>query len=509
MTTEILDRAMVREQAIWPSFAYEIPDIDIEIDKNIIFGLYANSYLHGHNYLEDIAAEELQRIVDTYDSNMAELATEEQILVLQIASNRYLKVIEIQIKDNALITKTQQLDKDEQEYEARLAALDIDRESLETMGTQIALEINRAELKNKDLEVKIQLEEIAQEYVAVEISQKQLEAGRAELQVLLAAFRGLEIQLDIANTSYQIVDVEASKAQLNADKKEIEVQITILETSKQTYDAEILSINVHTSEIEYSKKQYEVDVVNINTQIAELELSKKEITSEKDNINLQTEEAELLKIEYNAKIADIDMQIAKLEVSKQQYSADISTMNTQIAKFEASKSQLTAEIAGINADIEDKNLSSMRLEVDNAEFTAMQFEVDSIASKRIELIEARGESIKDETLNTESLGMKEHNIQIARISEQNAINQSTIASFADRESAGNVDKDQSRFNAALDKDISGVRKTAQIAIATKREELSTARVTAAGASSDAAIMAAEILATADIINTLTHQIKPL
>lgn len=252
MSSEICIRAMVREKTIWPSFVYGMPGI--ESTKAIVFGLYANSYLLGHDYLEDIEAEELQRLVDAYDSNMAELDMEEQSLVLQIASDRYLKAIEIQIKNNALTTKTQQLSADEQEYEAKLSALDVDTEALETKRTQIELARDRAELKNKDLEAKIQLEELAQDYVAVEISQKQLEAARAELKVLTTALRGLEIQIDIANTSLQIIQAELSKSQIDADIAGIDARI-----ATQNLSAKRLEID----QAELDAMAYEVDNIAV------------------------------------------------------------------------------------------------------------------------------------------------------------------------------------------------------------------------------------------------------
>ena len=369
---------MVREQSIWPSFLYGMPGI--ENTKVAIFGLYANTYLLGHNYLEDIETEELQRLVDVYDSNMAELTMEEQSLVLKIASDRYLKAIEIQIKNNVLTTKERQLNADEQEYEAKLAALDVDQEALDTKRIQIELARDRAELKNKDLEARIKLEELAQDYVAVEISQKQLEVARAELNVLLAGLRGLEIQSDIANVSLEIIRAEVSKSQIDAD------------------------------------------------------------------------------------------------------------------------------IAEIEARIADQGLSSKRLEIDQAELAAMEYEIDNVADKRIRLIETKGEIIKDETKNTGILKAKEAKIETAQCGEQNARKESTIAGFDDRKSMFEVEKDQSEFDDDLNIELAGDRKLSQTKIATKRTELPLARRIAAEIAKNAAINAARAVATADITNTLMHQI---
>lgn len=374
----IYDRAMVREKAIWPSFLYGMPGA--ASTKDIVFGLYATSYLLGHNYLKDIEAEELQRLVDAYDSNMSELDVDEQNLVLEIASKRYLETIKIQIEDNGLATKTQQLAADEQEYDVKLTALSVDQEALETKRAQIGLERDRAVLKNKDLESRIQLEELAQNYVAVEISQKELEAARAELRVLTTALKGLEIQTDIANVGLQITQAELSKSQIEAD------------------------------------------------------------------------------------------------------------------------------IAGIDARIAGENLSTKRLEVDQAGLDAMQYEIDNVTARKIQLIEAKGEAIEADTTNIEVLEGKESEIRTAQTTEQNARKHSTLSGFNDRTSAGRIDMEQQGQSDALVIDMAENHNASQIVIETRQTELPEARISAASTAKNAAIDAAETLATADITTSLTHEI---
>ena len=284
MSQIIYDRAAIRERSIWPSFLYLAPNTDIEAIKITIFGLYANSYLLGHKYLEDIELEELQRLIDIYDTNILDLNKDEQNLVLEIASKRYLKTIEIQIRNNVLITKTHQLDADQQEYEAKLEALEVDQEALNTKRVQIELVRDRVELKNQELESKIQLEVLAQQYVEVEILQKQLEASRAELKVLLAKLRGYEIQLDIANVSLQIVTTDLSKSQITADIAGINARI-----ANQGLLADKLSID----SAELDAIQYEINLVTLR-QIALLGTKGVTIQSEITNtIALEAKEVEV------------------------------------------------------------------------------------------------------------------------------------------------------------------------------------------------------------------------
>lgn len=378
MSEGIYNRARVREGTIWPSFLYGIPGV--EDAKTVVFGLYANSYLLGHNYLEEIETEELQRLVDVYESNMSELDMREQSLVLEIAAKRYTKTIELQIKNNALLTKEKKLDADEQDYEARLAALDVDQKALNTKQVQIELARDRAELKNKELEARIQLEELAQEYAAVEISQKELEAGKVELDILVAALKALEIQSDISNVSLQIT------------------------------------------------------------------------------------------------------------------------------KAEISKSQTEAELAGIEARIADQELMPTRLEIDQAVFDAMEYEVENVADKKVELIEAKGESIDDETTRAEELEDKEADVLATQDGEQDAQRENTLSGFDDRDSMALLEQEQSEYNDALSIEIAEDRKESKTSLATKRTDLPVARKSAASTAYSAAVDAAETLALADITNTLTHEI---
>jgi hypothetical protein len=390
MSEEIYNRARVREQSIWPLFLYGMSGN--ESTKTIIFGLYANSYLLGHNYLEDIEAEELQRLVDIYDSNMSELDMDGQNLVLEIASKRYLKAIEIQIKNNALTTKTRQLDADEQEYEAKLAALEVDQEALETKRAQIELARDRAELKNKDLEARVKLEELAQDYVAIEIAQKELEAAKAELKVLTTALRGLEIQLDIANTTCRIAELESSKAGIEVD----------------------------------------------------IEMAK--VRTEENKFNSSSE------------------------------SGDISERKLYLAE-------------------EDKNQLEYR--VNDSDLHA----------RRKELVEEHENTLEDEKNHIEGVLIpKEDQIKTEQISRRAALHDARIQDFTDRETISGDFTTQNELANAHKEGMASDERAHKQALWDKEPALYSVRKAKLTAISNASIAAAETLATADIVTSLTHEI---
>jgi len=248
MTASIYSRAEARERTIWPSFVHNT--ITATVDRVIIFGLYAGTYKHGHNYLSDIETEDLQRLIDSYNNNMAHLDMEEQSLVLDIAAKRYVFNVDLLIAQEKLVTKRHKFDADEQDLNARIEALSVDWEELETLRLKIAIAIELAENKIREIEAEISLEIVNGEYVDLEIAEKQLAAARAELKVLTTAIHGLEIQISIVETSLNIVEAEVSKSQLEADMAGIDARIA---------DAGLAGERLAIEQAEFEAMEYEIN----------------------------------------------------------------------------------------------------------------------------------------------------------------------------------------------------------------------------------------------------------
>ena len=250
MSELIYSRAQVREQTIWPSFLYGDPfSVIVEADRVIIFGLYSGTYKYGHNYLIDIETEELQRIIDIYNNSMSQLSMEEQNLVIDLAARRYVFNVDMMIAEEQLETKRHKLTADGQGVDAKIAALEVDREELNTVRVRIELAKEIAENEIKKLEAEISLEIVQGEYADLEIAEKQLAAARAELKVLTTALSGLEIQIAIAETSLNIVEAEASKYQYKADIAGIDARIA---------ETELTASQLAVDQAELSAMQYEI-----------------------------------------------------------------------------------------------------------------------------------------------------------------------------------------------------------------------------------------------------------
>jgi hypothetical protein len=254
---ELFDRATTRERTIWPSFVYAGPfDADVTGMRKTIFGLYAMSYRHGHASLDEITSEELQRLLEQYEAAMSELDAQEQALVLDMASKRYIDAIDRAIKQAALTTKSKNLDAKEIEIGYKEDALDVDREELQTKRNQIQLAKDKAEVAIEELETRIELESLEQQYVEVDKSKRQLEHQRAQLSVLESVIKGIDIQIAINEAALQTAEISADKSKLQADIATIESQIAragLIEKEIEVDEAEIDAIEHDLTEMREAK----------------------------------------------------------------------------------------------------------------------------------------------------------------------------------------------------------------------------------------------------------------
>ena len=91
MSIEAYGRAMVRELTLWDPFNYSFPfDVNQLSDRAIVYGLYADAYINGHEYLTEVEAVELANLLNDYNAKLAELTTQQQVVLKDIVSKRYL-----------------------------------------------------------------------------------------------------------------------------------------------------------------------------------------------------------------------------------------------------------------------------------------------------------------------------------------------------------------------------------------------------------------------------------
>ena len=135
MSDDAYARSTAREARVWTPFSYSFPFTDEQTsDRITIFGLYANSYLNGHKYLQELEAEDLANLLADYNSNLADLTAQQQLVVADIVSKQYLASIDKIIHDGKMDLEQAKIDSDSDIMDARIAALSADRAALDTMA---------------------------------------------------------------------------------------------------------------------------------------------------------------------------------------------------------------------------------------------------------------------------------------------------------------------------------------------------------------------------------------
>ena len=240
MSAEAFNRAMLREKVIWKTFSGNnlFLNADDRVERAIIFGLYAGVYLHGHNYLEVIEAEQLQLIIDEYTLNMAQLSAENSKLVIDVAARRYVASIDHQIFAEQMRSKQIRIDAENAKWDSRIAALDADRDALATLRLKTVLAEAQAVNKIKKISAQIINEEYQQAEMDNDALKKELELARVNLRVLQSAIRGLEIQAQINESAYQLYAVDADIAGINAQIASTQAEIARNERSDVEADIE-------------------------------------------------------------------------------------------------------------------------------------------------------------------------------------------------------------------------------------------------------------------------------
>ena len=136
----IIERGRIREDRLWSTFSHD----PFGGNKIILFGLYANTYLHGYAYLTELSGERLIQIVADFDNKMDRLSAEEQQVVMDLATKRYIDTIDNQIHDQKMTTKRSDIDAKDQEFDAKFEALESDRLAILTQRERLAQKIEKA-----------------------------------------------------------------------------------------------------------------------------------------------------------------------------------------------------------------------------------------------------------------------------------------------------------------------------------------------------------------------------
>ena len=451
MTSIIYERGAAREAVIWNPFQYNGPfNATQEAQRTILFGLYANTYLYGHNYLSEIEAEDLSRLVDTYDAAIAKLTNEEAQLVLEIAAKRYVEQIDQQIHAENLITRGQKIDALNDEYDAREDALDADREAIVTQQAKVQLAWDKAAQKIKDLEMRTELEDVAQQLVDVDIAEQELRAARADLAVIEAGLKGLDIQLAITQTGIDQANTDLQIAEAGNEVDEIGIRVSETEVQASNVDLDITDAGVSLSKSQAAGERIQSDTKGIAVKVAEVGL--------------------------------------------------------QIVETEGKEYQIKAEVSKIAADVARLGLIDSEKAIVQADKRTVQAENELLVQEK-EFIVSQGANVTTETIFIENQKTEQE------IYDENVIDHDQATHDFDMEVSGKETDFKDRINEKkvdmLEKDKTDlVDDIRERKFEDAKEKIKTAETKwkAQEAFKDAAVEAAEMIADANLVSTLTHSI---
>ena len=503
---DIISRSRLREQRMWTPFSHCFFGSHDAERRTVLFGLYANSFENGFVYLVEISTQRLLQIVAQYDSNMAALDADQQKAVLDIASKRYLDILEQQIHDQKMIVQRSKIDADDLEFDAKEAALEADQKALETLQEKLVQAQTKILAEISILEARLAEETLAQSYVDVDIIEKEIAAKRSELKVIQAGIKGSEIQLDIQNAAIQNLEY-------SVDKHNVQQQIDLIPEKTKELEAESISIdasilNSGTDKSLLDAGIAEIGIRTVNTQI----------DTESKEVDTQLFEVDIAKALVDTAMTDVDVKKLNtntaMEIAKKiNLQTDTALLDVTIAQLQVDTDMVTVRLAEISVDIamlDVKMLRTALLEIDKKIIQArednMVYEIPLKEQAQLDLISKQIEVLQAKITESEQYKLLETSMQLSRTDKKNAEHAYRMAIAA-------LDEDISLHRAEVkilgyskDIDIANEQQNYQEDDDVEQVKIPASQISAAATSMNAAIDAAETMATANIVNTLTHQI---
>lgn len=365
MTDLIYERYGAREAAIWNAFQYNGPFGTIHAtERTTLFGLYANTYLHGKTYLNEIETEDLARLVDTYNNNIAMLTNEQAQTVLEIAAKRYVENVTNQIHAADMITRGQKIDALNDEYDAKTDALDADYAALQTQRDKVQLAWDKADQKIKELEMRTEVEAVNYQLVEVDITEQELKAARADLAVVEAGLKGLDIQLAITQTGIDITNTDLQIVEAENRVDEIGIQVSETEVQESGVDLDITNAGISLSKAQAAGERTKVDTQGVAVRVAETELQTTETEAREHQID-----AEISKIDADtARLGLVDSELTIAQADKRVTAAENELLVQEKYLIESQGENVSAEKA-FREDQQDiqETLDEKTLDQDQAE----------------------------------------------------------------------------------------------------------------------------------------------
>ena len=505
----VLSRSRLRENGIYTPFTQCFIGTFDSAKRTILFGLYANGFENGFAYLVGISAERLQQLIDEYESNMAQLDAEQQKSVLEIASKRYMEVLDQQIHDQKMIEKQAQIDVESLEFDAKEDALDADRAALETLGEKLTQAITKTDTEISVLEARLAEEETNLAYVEVDILQKELAVKKTNLQILEAGVKGVSIQLDIQNVAIQTIEMETEEhevqqrmdlipgdlTEVSAMDRGLYVDTLHSNTSRELLDAEIAGI-----ENKVARTNIDIESKGVDAQLMDVDIEKARVDTAMVDVDIQKLQVKVA--QEVAKRDDLETDTALIDIRVADLQLDTDKVNAQLIDIKADIAMLDVKMTKEDLLAIDKRIAELRQQTMEYEIqTKKQAQIDAV-TKQIEIIEAK-------ITATEEYQTIEKDAYASKQTKQTA-EQGYRLAMASMDYELSIHRAEIKIESFSEDIIIAEEERGYQELGDKEQiKVPDSQISAARIGRSAAEAAAKTMATANIINTLTHTIGAL
>jgi hypothetical protein len=364
MSTEAYLRVNSRDTRIWKPYAYSFPFNAVQTtERGIVYGLYSTSNLNQNKYLQEIEAGELANLLSDYNSKIAALTNQEQLVVADIVSKRYLSSIEKLIHDEKMVTKSAQITAEDAEWDAKIAALSADQAALETMAVKVTSETEKTAARISELEAYIAIEGMNLSEVDIEIAEKAIQLAKVDIQKLDTSNAVLKIQIDTVQAAQELVDIDLKIARTKIDVAEttrsinkiglLDSELTIEQAKTEIAEAElgVSASKVTLAEAKTDEVDAEIDYTRGTlTQQAATDYSGKvdlmdvKQSGREDALTMRRQEKDL-ELDNKVALSGLDITFANNDKTLQSSidSAHVSVMDTKVAN-EWTKIQAAVEV---------------------------------------------------------------------------------------------------------------------------------------------------------------------
>jgi hypothetical protein len=358
MSVDVYLRAANRETKVWMPFLYAANFTSGQVtERAVIFGLYAGGYNNQHAYLLDIEATDLANLLADYNMKIAGLSNEEVIVLQSILAKRYVAEIEQQIHAEQLITKTDKVNADAEELEAKIAALSADQAALVTLATRLTTETAVSAAKLLEIESRKTLEDINLSLADIENAEKEIQLEKVKLQILDVANEVLKIQIQIVDAGIDLVNTDVKISETNS--RTIGVRNDILKTDIFTADKDALSAHKTAVETESEIFAAEEDIVNNKQTLANSEETDLTLLLPLEIANATNEKA-FLSAKYTGKLTEKEMSgvMKQVEELRRANSRTLELKNMR-ADIDTRDAQRIAQTGGYPTPSEDEAVSGI------------------------------------------------------------------------------------------------------------------------------------------------------